>query len=199
MGRLASITLDDVRNARTALVLANKPHGIIAIRKHIGHGSPQLISKLLSELDEDLIISQPQRLSSEKPSDIGQAWQTVSEGIENLIQSSDAVMANVPSTTNVHVRDTSQAATDGPRMDKLEHLLGQQQAHLERIEALNHKLEEQLMQQQDLFDSWRHEQHAERQLLKTQLEQLTQFVAKKPVRKVKKKTEQLDLYRDGQE
>ena len=51
------------------------------------------------------------------------------------------------------------------------------------------------MQQQDLFESWRHEQQAERQMLKNQFEQLSKLAsASKPKVKRKKRGQQLDLY-----
>ena len=90
---------------------------------------------------------------------------------------------------------------EGPgeqRLLAVEQLVSRQQQQLERLETLNHNLKEQLMQQQDLFDSWRHEQQAERQMLRNQLEQLAQLAAtKSPARKKRKRGTQLDLYDDG--
>ncbi|HCU90190.1 MAG TPA: hypothetical protein DGR97_09610 [Gammaproteobacteria bacterium] len=51
MGRLATINKTDVINARDYLRSTGKAHGIIAIRKYIGHGSPELIGRLLKGKD----------------------------------------------------------------------------------------------------------------------------------------------------
>ena len=51
MGRRATIDKNDVSSARGALRSAGKPYGIIAIRKHLGRGSPQLIGRFLAELE----------------------------------------------------------------------------------------------------------------------------------------------------
>lgn len=51
MGRTATIEKNDVSSARGALRRAGKPHGIIAIRNHLGRGSPQLIGRFLAELE----------------------------------------------------------------------------------------------------------------------------------------------------
>jgi len=190
MGRQASINLADVRAAREHLIASNKPHGVIAIRRQIGRGSPQLISKFVTELkDQSRPRGNTTPLSS-NDADIGIAWHTVSRGIENIIERA--------ATQHPAAQFQDAPADDKTllRLGKLEQLVLQQQDHLERIENLNHKLEEQLMQQQDLFDSWRHEQHADRLLLKTQLDQLAQFATKKPKTKPNKRGEQLDLYKD---
>ncbi len=50
MGRTATIEKNDVSAARNALRRAGKPHGIIAIRNHLGRGSPQLIGRFLAEI-----------------------------------------------------------------------------------------------------------------------------------------------------
>lgn len=207
MGRAASIGIEDVRTARAELVAANKPHGIIAIRNQIGRGSPQLISKLLTELEGPLpaVSNQKSKMptrQNQAPTELNHAWRTVAESIENLIVGHDASAFIAPdSGTQASLSKTSDGKNpvveQEEKLGKLEQLVSQQQSQLDKLEAFNHKLGEQLMQQQDLFDSWRHEQHAERQLLKTQLDQLMQVVTKKPVRKAKKKGEQLDLYRDG--
>ena len=51
MGRTATINKDDVTTARDVLRASGKPHGIIAIRKHLGRGSPGLIGRLLGDGD----------------------------------------------------------------------------------------------------------------------------------------------------
>lgn len=51
MGRTATIDKHDVSAARRDLRRAGKPHGIIAIRNHLGRGSPQLIGRFLAELE----------------------------------------------------------------------------------------------------------------------------------------------------
>ena len=81
------------------------------------------------------------------------------------------------------------------RLAALEQLVADQQHVLEQLCHLNTNLEEQLMQQQDLFESWRHEQHAERQMLKNQFEQLSKLAnPSKPKARRKKRGQQLDLY-----
>lgn len=198
MGRAASINLNDVRNARAALIAADKPHGIIAIRKHIGRGSPQLISKLLRELDRHSPGSETASPQSRGSStDLNKAWRTVSDSIESFILANDSYPV-ITSTSEVAINTHEvDGKTPADKLEQLEQMVNRQQTQLDKLEAFNNKLGEQLMQQQDLFDSWRHEQHAERQLLKTQLDQLMQVVAKKPARKLKKRGEQLDLYKDS--
>ena len=51
MGRQATINKEDVISARDYLRSTGKAHGIIAIRNHIGHGSPGLIGRLLGRGD----------------------------------------------------------------------------------------------------------------------------------------------------
>ena len=46
MGRTATISRADVARARTELRAAGLPHGITAIRRRIGRGSPQLIAQM---------------------------------------------------------------------------------------------------------------------------------------------------------
>ncbi|MGR8947759.1 MAG: DNA-binding protein [Gammaproteobacteria bacterium] len=187
MGRQASINLADVKRARDELIALNKAHGIIAIRRHLGRGSPQLISKLLAEINGSSGTpahpAPPPPGASAKA--LGQAWQDFSAQVENLISTSSPT--SLPRA----------ASPDSERLDALEHLVRSQQHVLDRLQTLHHHLEETLMQQQDLFDSWRHEQQAERQMLKNQFEQLSKLAtASRPPRKRKKRGEQLDLYDD---
>ncbi len=46
VGRTATISQADVARARTELRAAGLPHGITAIRRRIGRGSPQLIAQM---------------------------------------------------------------------------------------------------------------------------------------------------------
>ena len=190
MGRQASINLDDVRLARNHLIAQNKPHGIIAIRRQIGRGSPQLISKLLRQLinersDETNEIDVAMSSPASDSGDVNQAWQHFSQEVEQLLTSK--------------IRSSSLSPPPGEyRQQGLEQLVSKQQQQLERLETLTRNLEERLMQQQDLFDSWRHEQQAERQMLRQQLEQLAQLAGNKPApRKKRKRGTQLDLYDDS--
>lgn len=194
MGRQPSITLDDVRIAQEQLVAADKPHGIIAIRRQIGRGSPQLISRFLDELNESnntfSVTKVPSRRAQE--TSVSKAWETISSQIESLLANDKPKQKDVLVTQSFHP-----SKYQDERLDRLEALVKQQRQHLARIESLNQSLEEKLMQQQDLFDSWRHEQYADRQLLKTQLDHLTQLATNKPARKRGKRAEQLDLYDDS--
>ena len=190
MGRQASINIDDVRLARNHLIAQNKPHGIIAIRRQIGRGSPQLISKLLRQLINEPSV-ETNKIHTGTPSrasyspDINQAWQHFSHEVDQLLT------GTTPSSTPI-------SPTGEYRQQELEELVSKQQQQLERLETLTHNLEERLMQQQDLFDSWRHEQQAERQMLRQQLEQLAQLAGnKRAPRKKRKRGTQLDLYDDS--
>ena len=57
MGRTPTIDKSDVLRARDTLRQSGLPHGIIAIRKQIGRGSPTLIARLLRELDGHPLVS----------------------------------------------------------------------------------------------------------------------------------------------
>ena len=190
MGRQASINLEDVRSARDTLIAAQKPHGIIAIRRQIGHGSPQLIAKLLNQIDAESgpADGNPRyadRPDSDSASTVSLAWHDFSREVEHIL-------THPPRSTAAH-SDLNESRVAG-----LERLIKQQQNQLERLETMNHNLGERLMQQQDLFDSWRHEQQAERQMLRHQLEQLTQLAGAKPApKKRRKRGKQLDLYDDS--
>lgn len=191
MGRQASITLNDVKSARDSLIAENQPHGIIAIRRRIGRGSPQLITKLLAQISaqaSDTRITQDPSGPAPEPNvrNIDNTWRRFSAEVESLL-------------TNTHVRANNGTSSDEERLNSLEQLVTHQQQQLERLNTLNHKLGEQLMQQQDLFESWRHEQQAERQMLRFQLEQLSQLASNQPApRKRRKKGTQLDLYDDSE-
>ena len=191
MGRQASITLNDVKSARDSLIAENQPHGIIAIRRRIGRGSPQLITKLLAQISaqaSDTRITQDPSGPAPEPNarNIDNTWRRFSAEVESLL-------------TNTQVRANNGTSSDEERINSLEQLVTHQQQQLERLNTLNHKLGEQLMQQQDLFESWRHEQQAERQMLRFQLEQLSLLASNQPApRKRRKKGTQLDLYDDSE-
>lgn len=191
MGRQATISLEDVRRARDELIAAGSAHGIIAIRRHIGRGSPQLISKLLKQItpsDEQARERHRPLLAgtyttTPTPNELNQAWQDFSDQVGELLAHSSSSSAGPNSA------DYSQ------RLAALEQLVADQQRVLEQLRHLNTFLEEQLMQQQDLFESWRHEQHAERQMLKNQFDQLSKLASpSKPKPRRKKRGQQLDLY-----
>ena len=190
MGRQASINIEDVRSARDTLIAAQKPHGIIAIRRHIGRGSPQLIAKLLNQIDAESEPAGGNPRHAHSPdadpvSTVSLAWHDFSRKVEHML-------TRPPHSTAAH------SQLDENRVVGLERLIKQQQNQLERLETMNHNLGERLMQQQDLFDSWRHEQQAERQMLRHQLEQLTQLAGAKPApKKRRKRGKQLDLYDDS--
>ena len=192
MGRQASIDLNDVKSAREQLIAANKPHGIIAIRRQIGRGSPQLIAKLLRQIDDEYATTNNSTRERKVPvpnhtGEINRAWRRFSGEVEGLLERTK--------TTPAATRDSQ---PDERRLHTLEQLVSRQQQQLERLETLNHNLEEQLMQQQDLFDSWWHEQQAERQMLRNQLDQLARLTDNKPpVRRKRKRGTQLDLYEDN--
>ena len=59
MARVATISKNDVYLARDELRTEGLPHGISAIRKRLGRGSPGLISQHLRALDD-----QPDRAAS---------------------------------------------------------------------------------------------------------------------------------------
>ena len=194
MGRQATINLDDVRRARDELIAANRSHGIIAIRRHIGRGSPQLISKLLTQIrhserssaeaDAHLYDASVATSHQQNSNELGQAWRDFSAQVGTLLATSSSAVPSQPLSEDYSAR-----------LAALEQLVSDQQLVLERLRNLNTNLEEQLMQQQDLFESWRHEQQAERQMLKNQFEQLSKLAsASKPKVKRKKRGQQLDLY-----
>ncbi|MEM7468752.1 MAG: DNA-binding protein [Pseudomonadota bacterium] len=199
MGRQATISIDDVKDARAALVAAQKPHGIIAIRRKIGRGSPQLIAKFLRELgvstEQESALSKQRaepltgvqsagatRLEPPKADSLSQAWNSFAFQVDQSI-------------TELQTGASSSGRNTPARLDQLEHLVAAQQQQLSLLRDQNQKLGEQLMHQQDLFDSWRHEQHAERQMLKHQLDELNKLASRKTPGGVKRKRgEQLDLY-----
>ncbi len=70
MGRHASITFDDVANARHQLISGQRPHGIIAIRKAIGRGSPQLIARFVRQIEKQETADAPANHRSRLPDSV---------------------------------------------------------------------------------------------------------------------------------
>lgn len=170
MGRTATINKDDVTTARDVLRASGKPHGIIAIRKHLGRGSPGLIGRLLGDGD---------RMRS-----------------RNFSQTSGSSVANI-AAPGLAAREQENAALHRA-MRSLEQRVAAAEAKYTLISAAVIEKEQEIVRQREMFENWRADLLRSRALLANSTDQLTVTIAgpaRPPAAPAKSSTgEQLDLY-----
>ncbi len=176
MGRPATISKFDVINARDALRAADKPCGIIAIRKHLGRGSPGLIGRLLRE---DIDARVP---TSSKKSD-ARARRGARPTVEHVV---DALALRDEETTELR-----------QQVIQLEQRVASAEAKYAAVNAALNAKDQEIVQQREMFERWRTDLLRDRTLLANPVEQVTVTIsAPTPARSTGKthSGEQLDLY-----
>jgi hypothetical protein len=212
MGRTATIDKSDVLKARDTLIQGSFPHGIIAIRKQLGRGSPTLIAQLLRELDGHpkgslapprearSRVSHAQPVQGTVPADpMSPPPMPHQESSESAWQ---AIISNQQTAQDEWRRALLDKDTELQRMRYNQLLLEQRATAAETKNTLYASqiatLERELESQRRSFDTSRHDQNRDRAILSARLEQLTRMLegAKRPPPQVPNPTagEQLDLY-----
>ena len=212
MGRTATIDKNDVLGARDELRAAGRPHGIIAIRKHLGRGSPGLIARLLGELDGVA----PTKLRVHAPTTMEAAISQITKALYRQ---------RPPSSGHLKNEDMSTAVTEiGPRIvekrqmtalterdakiDKLHRRVAQLEQRAVAAEAQSALLratakaaQGEILAQRRMFEKWRADLLRDRALLGSPVDQLTVTIAgpgSRPKPAVKATGGgQLDLYGAG--
>ena len=184
MGRTATITRDNVKAARDTLRAGAKPHGIIAIRKRLGRGSPGLIRRLLGEIDgpsvADALIQSRTALDSSKRSHQSGA-------------STSSVSKHYQSLTKSHL--DADARRLQHRVIELERHAAAADEKIKLLEATVRKQDREVVRQQGVFEKWRSDLLRDRALLASSADELTVTIARPPRHVITPNASaQLDLY-----
>ncbi|MFT4563185.1 MAG: hypothetical protein ACI9BW_002939 [Gammaproteobacteria bacterium] len=213
MGRTATIDKSDVLRARDTLRQGGLPHGIIAIRKQLGRGSPTLIARLLRELDGQSTRSTSLPQAAVSRTDLAQpvrestpVTRTINTPPTPRQESSETAWQTIIAKQQTEQDEWRRALLDKDlelqRMRNDQLSLEQRVASAETKNAMYATqisiLEGQLESQRRSFDASRHDQNRDRAILAARLEQLTRSLegAKRPSLPILNSAagEQLDLY-----
>jgi len=212
MARVATISKNDVYLARDELRTEGLPHGISAIRKRLGRGSPGLISQHLRALDDQPDRPLPAEALDEIVNQLIDALHT-----QGLIPTSPTaeqrpLSETVPriNTVDGHPRLLEEAnktiAEQRSHIDQLqrdvmtlERQLGNEQAQSAASVATIASLENELELQRNTFESWRRDHVRDRAMLAARIELLGNALEpakpnKTPTMAPVSRGTQLDLY-----
>ncbi len=201
MGRTASITRNDVAEARETLRAAGQAHGIIAIRKHLGRGSPQLIGRFLRELD-----GQPLRVVADSAAEpiasaVASILTLLSQEIADTLERSARVPSAATGAAVQWPQGEDRAGESRPDLAALEQRALTAEAENTVLRDTVESLHREMDAQRDSFRAWRREDVRERAFLASRIERLTNALTT-PGRDSARRTggakdAQLDLYGSG--
>ena len=176
MGRLATINKEDVISARDYLRSNGKAHGIIAIRKHIGHGSPGLIGRLLGRGDTTGAPGFPMKSETHA---VTKACAEKKYLIDALASSEKEIQ---------RMRQT---------MIQLEERVTTAETECSVMTATIRAKEREILRQREIFENWRRDLEQERKTPIADTVQSTRLAS--PPTKKSYNVEQLDLYKSDSE